>query len=89
VRLGLAGPASAPTLVRYALRCGIGNSLHVLTEHPSFAKLLTDTGPAPIIRDIAIYNGAAKNGSMPLGIEGLHFYVFGGFNKTLDWINAQ
>jgi len=89
VRVGLAGPASVPTLVRYALRCGIGNSLHVLTDHPSFAKLVTDSGPAPIIRDIAAYNGARKNGSMPLGIAGLHFFVFGGFNKTLDWINAQ
>lgn len=89
VRVGLAGPASVPTLVRYALRCGIGNSLHVLTDHPSFAKLVTDSGPAPIIRDIAAYNGAGKNGSMPLGIAGLHFFVFGGFNKTLDWINAQ
>ena len=89
VRVGLAGPASVPTLVRYALRCGIGNSLHVLTDHPSFAKLLTDNGPAPIIRDIAAYNGAGKNGTMPLGIVGPHFYVFGGFNKTLDWINAE
>jgi methylenetetrahydrofolate reductase (NADH) len=89
VRIGLAGPASATTLLRYAVRCGIGNSLHVLTEHPSFAKLLTESGPAPIIRDIAAHNGAGKNGSLPLGIAGLHFFVFGGFSKTVDWLNAQ
>ena len=75
--------------MRHSRRCGIGNSLHVLTEHPSFAKLLTESGPAPIVRDIAAYNGARKNGAMPLKIAGLHFYVFGGFNKTLDWINAE
>ncbi len=89
VRIGLAGPASATTLVRYAVRCGIGNSLHVLTEHPSFAKLLTDKGPEPIIREIAAQAGAGKNGSLPLGIAGLHFFVFGGFGKTVDWINAE
>ena len=89
VRVGLAGPASLATLVRYAVRCGIGNSLHVLTEHPSFAKLLTDNGPERIIREIAAQAEAWKNGSLPLGIAGLHFFVFGGFGKTVDWINAE
>jgi methylenetetrahydrofolate reductase (NADPH) len=87
VRVGLAGPASLATLVRYAVRCGIGNSLHVLTEHPCIAKLLSEKGPEPIIRDMVA--GAGKNGSLPLRIAGLHFFVFGGFRKTLDWINAQ
>ena len=89
VRVGLAGPASVTTLARYAIRCGIGNSLHVLTEHPSFARLLTDRGPEPIIRDIAEYARVRKNGRVPLGIAGLHFFAFGGFGRTLDCINAQ
>jgi len=94
VRIGLAGPARLSTLVRYALRCGIGNSLHVLTEHPSFARLITEKGPEPIIRDIAASAGQGNagrenKGSLPFGIAGLHFYVFGGFNKTVDWINTQ
>ena len=88
VRVGLAGPASLVTLARYAVRCGIGNSIHMLTEHPSFARLLTEKGPEPIIREIAI-SANTKNGKLPLGIVGLHFYVFGGFNKTVDWINAE
>ena len=89
VRIGLAGPASVATLARYAVRCGIGNSLHVLTEHPSFAKLLTEKGPEPIIREIAAQTGAGNNGRSSLGIAGLHFFVFGGFGKTVDWINAE
>lgn len=89
VRVGLAGPASLTTLARYAIRCGIGNSLHVLTEHPAFARLLTDKGPEPIIRDIAVYAGTGKNGRLPLGIAGLHFFVFGGFGRTVDWIIAR
>jgi methylenetetrahydrofolate reductase (NADPH) len=87
-RVGLAGPAGVVTLARYAVRCGIGNSLHVLTEHPSFAKALTVQGPEPIIRDLAnsLHN---DNGTKPLGISGLHFYVFGGLSKTVDWIEAE
>jgi methylenetetrahydrofolate reductase (NADPH) len=88
VRIGLAGPAGLITLIRYAARCGIGNSLHALTEHPAFAKLIIEKGPDPIIQGIAASVGSA-NQALPFGIVGLHFYVFGGFNKTLDWINAQ
>jgi methylenetetrahydrofolate reductase (NADPH) len=89
VRIGLAGPASLVTLARYAVRCGIGNSLHVLTEHPSFAKLLVEKGPEPIIRDIASCVDLGKDGDVPSGIAGLHFFVFGGFGKTVDWVNAE
>ena len=89
VRIGLAGPASLATLARYAVRCGIGNSLHVLTEKPFFAKLLVDKGPLPIIREIAAAADAANPALLPFGIAGLHFYVFGGFSKTVDWIHAE
>jgi methylenetetrahydrofolate reductase (NADPH) len=88
VRVGLAGPAGLVTLARYAVRCGIGNSLHVLTEHPSFAKLLTERGPEPIIRDIAAAAGRG-DAALQLGIAGLHFYIFGGFRRTVDWISAE
>ena len=86
VRIGLAGPAGIVTLLRYALRCGIGNSLHALTENPAFAKALVDRGPEPIIREIAA--STADEGSAQLGLAGLHFYMFGGFRKTIDWIEA-
>jgi methylenetetrahydrofolate reductase (NADPH) len=88
VRVGLAGPAGLITLARYAVLCGIGNSLHVLTEHPSFAKLLTEKGPEPIMQELAT-SLRGENGAQPLSIPGLHFYAFGGFNKTIDWINAE
>jgi methylenetetrahydrofolate reductase (NADPH) len=87
VRVGLAGPASLLTLMRYALRCGIGNSLRVLTENPSFAKILVERGPEPIIQGLAA--SLADGDGRQLSITGLHFYVFGGFRKTMDWINAE
>jgi len=87
IRVGLAGPASLLTLMRYAVRCGVGNSLHVLMENPSFARILTERGPEPIIRDLAA--SMADGDGKRLGIAGLHFYVFGGFKKTMDWIDAE
>lgn len=89
VRVGLAGPASLMTLARYAVRCGIGNSLHVLTESSSFAKLLVEKGPEPIIRGIAAPSEGESGSALPQGVAGLHFFVFGGFKKTVDWIDTQ
>jgi methylenetetrahydrofolate reductase (NADPH) len=89
VCVGLAGPAGLIALTRYAIRCGVGNSLRVLTEKPSFAKLLIEKGPEPIIRELAA-NAESSNGSaLPLEIARLHFFVFGGFNNTVDWINTH
>lgn len=89
VRVGLAGPAGLLTLTRYAIRCGVGNSLRVLTEKPSFAKLLIEKGPEPIIREIASALATTDGASPTLNVAGLHFFVFGGFNKTVDWIRAE
>ncbi|MGB9070590.1 MAG: methylenetetrahydrofolate reductase [Candidatus Acidiferrales bacterium] len=89
IRLGFAGPAGLIALTRYAMVCGVGASMKVLTEKPQFAKLLIDKGPEPLIRGVAHHCGPGTGSELPLGIKGVHFFVFGGFNKTVDWINAQ
>lgn len=86
VKIGLAGPAGILTLVRYAIRCGIGNSLRVLTENPAFARVLVERGPEPIIYEVA--TSFADEGLHGITMAGLHFYVFGGLGKTLDWIDS-
>jgi len=87
VRVGLAGPAGVITLLRYAVRCGVGNSVHVLTENPAFAKGLVNSGPEPILREIATELDEPEWES--LGITGFHFYLFGGLNRTLDWVSTS
>jgi methylenetetrahydrofolate reductase (NADPH) len=87
IRVGLAGPAGLLTLMRYAVRCGIGNSLRVLTENPSFARVLVERGPEPIIQGLAA--SIADGDGLSLGIAGLHFYIFGGLRRTMDWIDAE
>jgi len=86
VRIGLAGPASVATLLKFALRCGIGNSLHTLKARPnSVTRLLGETEPDQLVRELA-----AAVAQMPaLSPVGLHFYAFGGVPKTAQWIERM
>ncbi|HYM04299.1 MAG TPA: methylenetetrahydrofolate reductase [Stellaceae bacterium] len=80
VRVGLAGPASISTLAKFAMRCGVGNSLRALfSGHSSVTRLLTEAGPEPVMRALLAENG-------DLGIAGLHFFTFGGVKRTGAWI---
>jgi len=85
VRVGLAGPAGLATLMKFALRCGIGNSIKALSlRGPAIARLLTEAGPERVIDGLAASAAATPN----LGIAGLHFFAFGGFVRTADWARA-
>ena len=53
VIVGLAGPATPATLTKFALRCGVGNSMRALRGQISrFGRLLTDTGPDEVMRGL-------------------------------------
>jgi len=79
IRVGLAGPASVATLARFALRCGVGNSMRALTSGRGVTRLLTEAGPEAVVAGLARSN---------LDLERLHFYTFGGVSKAADWLNA-
>ena len=50
VIVGLAGPATPATLTKFALRCGIGNSMRaVRSQIGRFGRLLTDNGPDEVV----------------------------------------
>ena len=54
VRIGLAGPANVATLVRFAMRCGVTNSIRTLTAHADrFLRLVGDSAPDSLVRGIA------------------------------------
>jgi methylenetetrahydrofolate reductase (NADPH) len=85
LRVGLAGPASRRTLWKYALHCGIGNSIRALgTRVDAVANLLARRAPDPIVRDLA----AAQRRDPGLGIEGIHIFTFGGVASAASWANA-
>jgi methylenetetrahydrofolate reductase (NADPH) len=80
VRVGLAGPANPATLLKFAMRCGIGNSLRALRRRSNIAKLLGDVAPDEVLEQVA----ARAEGLGP--ISGIHLYMFGGMRKTSSWL---
>ena len=81
VRIGLAGPASIKTLLRFAARCGVGTSAKVVKKYGlSITSLIGSAGPDPVLADLVPELGEEH------GKVHLHFYPFGGLVKTNEWI---
>jgi methylenetetrahydrofolate reductase (NADPH) len=82
VIVGLAGPATPATLTKFALRCGIGNSMRALRgQIGRYGRLLTDTGPDDVLRGLQAAPKAAT-----ASIAGFHLFPFGGLRKTSRWL---
>jgi methylenetetrahydrofolate reductase (NADPH) len=84
VVVGLAGPATPATLTKFALRCGIGNSMRSLRgQIGRFGRLLIDTGPDDVMRGLQSAPYAAT-----ASIAGFHLFPFGGLRKAGDWLHS-
>jgi methylenetetrahydrofolate reductase (NADH) len=82
VIVGLAGPATPATLTKFALRCGIGNSMRaVRSQIGRFGRLLTDAGPDDVVRGLD-----AAPAAVTAGVTGFHFFPFGGLRRTAHWL---
>ena len=80
--VGLAGPATPATLTKFALRCGVGNSMRSLrSQIGRFGRLLTDTGPDDVMRGLRLAPAVAS-------IAGFHLFPFGGLRKSGDWLRS-
>jgi methylenetetrahydrofolate reductase (NADPH) len=81
VRIGLAGPTSLTTLMRFARRCGVRASAHGLARNAGLMKhLLGASTPASIIRALIEAN---RDGE--LGDIAPHLFSFGGIGATGRW----
>ncbi len=84
VRVGIAGPASVATLMRFAAICGVATSARALARNAGLAKhLLGANAPDAIIRALA----TARHGGR-LGDVAPHFFTFGGLGATALWTAA-
>ncbi|MBA8907992.1 methylenetetrahydrofolate reductase [Aminobacter ciceronei] len=83
VRVGLAGVTSLPKLIKFAVMCGIGPSLAALKRSGTgLFNVLAEKDPGDVIEGIeATY-------PTPVAPLDIHFFPFGGWTKTLDWIAA-
>jgi methylenetetrahydrofolate reductase (NADPH) len=70
--------------MKFALRCGIGNSMRSLrSQIGRFGRLLIDTGPDDVMRGL---QSASKAATAP--IAGLHLFPFGGLRKASEWLRS-
>jgi methylenetetrahydrofolate reductase (NADPH) len=84
VIVGLAGPATPATLMKFALRCGVGNSMRSLRgQIGRFGRLLNDTGPDDVVRGLR-----SAPASAVASIAGFHLFPFGGLRKTGAWLRS-
>jgi methylenetetrahydrofolate reductase (NADPH) len=82
VIVGLAGPATPATLMKFALRCGIGNSMRaVRNQIGRYGRLLTDAGPDDVMRGLQ-----AAPSAVTRAIAGFHVFPFGGLRKARNWL---
>lgn len=83
VRVGIPGPAGIKTLLRFATRCGVGASASVMKKYGvSITNLLGSAGPDKLVDAFAARLGDEH------GRVRLHFYPFGGLERTIEWILA-
>ena len=83
IHAGIPGPASLKTLIGFATSCGIGNSIRFLSKQAmNIAKLATTRTPDKLIADLADYKQLNPSSKLTK----LHFYAFGGINKTSEWL---
>jgi methylenetetrahydrofolate reductase (NADPH) len=83
IRIGVAGPASLTSLVKYAKMCGVNASMGMLAKASGkLFQLVGQATPDALIIDLA--NRREGWGTL---IRDLHFYPFGGFEQTATWAN--
>nr|WP_035971085.1 methylenetetrahydrofolate reductase [Bradyrhizobium sp. WSM3983] len=84
VRIGIPGPASVKSLIRFAARCGVESSANVFAKYGiSIRRLLSTATPDLLVNNLArqldpVLHGAVK----------AHLYPFGGVEKLSEWIAA-
>jgi len=87
VRVGLPGLASAATLLKFGLSCGIGPSLAVLRKHPG--NLLRLAASPTYHPDTTMLHVARATVNDPeCLVQGFHLFPFGAFAKTVAWANS-
>jgi methylenetetrahydrofolate reductase (NADPH) len=83
IHVGVPGPASIKTLVKYAAMCGVGNSARFIRKQAlNVTKLLSVSEPTEFVDQLATLHYDKPE----LGIAAPHLYPFGGFDKMLSWM---
>lgn len=85
VRVGLPGPASVNTLLRFAKVCGVSATASVMAKYGvSITQLLSTAGPQRLLEAFLDQLTPGIHGSVRF-----HFYPFGGLKNTVSWVESN
>jgi methylenetetrahydrofolate reductase (NADPH) len=85
LRVGVAGPASRASLLKFAMICGVGASMRALKERPGARSLLSSETPERLLREVA-HAQAEEPG---LGIHRVHFFTFASLASTIHFVEQH
>lgn len=84
IRIGVPGPASVKSLLRFAARCGVGTSAKVMQKYGlSLGKLMSVTGPDRMLGEMQDRIDRSRHGDVRI-----HIYPFGGLERTAEWLTS-
>lgn len=85
IHVGMPGPASLRQLAKFAMMCGVGASMRILTSRTSaMVNLLGAQAPDDMVVALAQHRAANPQSRF----KKIHFFAFGGVVKTAKWANA-
>lgn len=85
IRFGVAGVTSVAKLIKFAMFCGVGASLKGLTRQGgSILKAMREQDPGEVIEGLE--TGIRSHG---LDKVALHFFPFGGWERTTAWVAEE
>lgn len=83
IAIGVPGPTSVATLIKFAARCGVGASSKAVAKYGfSLSRLFGKAGPDKFIEQFL----SLQENDPALRA---HFYPFGGFKDTAKWLDQQ
>lgn len=82
VNVGVAGPTKLQTLLKFALSCGVGQSIQVIQRRArDVTKLLAPFTPDDVVSGLAEFRSTNPDS----GISGLHVFPLGGIGAAATW----
>ena len=84
IHVGLAGPSSVASLMRYAARCGVAASVKMMLNNRNSRRLMGSWNPDDQLKEL--YELCGNHVSRRL--KGLHLFPFGGLERAARWLDA-
>ena len=85
IQVGLAGPSTIASLVRYAARCGVATSLKMLLTNRNSRNLMGSWNPDDQLKMLYELCGNHVSGRL----KGLHLFPFGGLESAARWLDKE